>query len=91
MQLRLHDRSLGYPIRIKKKVAELEKECLRQEEEFAILEEEMRNYLVFYKNTIIPPLKDDEAELMTQLGEDLTAFILRYFCYGLFCNTWQPD
>ena len=72
-----HYRSLGCPIRIKKKVAELQNECLRQEE-VSILEEEMKNYLVFYKNTVIPQLKEDETELLTQLGED------QLFTYGNF-------
>ena len=43
----------GYPIRIKKKIAELENECTRYEEEIGILEKEMKNFIKYYRNNVI--------------------------------------
>lgn len=60
--------SIGYPIRIKKKVAEQQNECMRHEEEISILEKEMKNFLVFYKTTIIARLKESETELLVKLN-----------------------
>ncbi len=58
----------GYPTRVKKKIAELENECNRYEEEISILEKEMKNFIKYYGNNVIRRLKEDEANLLPQLN-----------------------
>ena len=73
------------PIRIKKKVAELKNECFRHEEEISILENEMKNFLIFYKNIIIPQLKENQTKLLDKLSTgEFTANISLLLCEHSF-------
>ena len=63
----------GYPTRVKKKIAELENECNRYEEEISILEKEMKNFIKYYRNNVIRHLKEDEANLLPQLNNGKTS------------------
>ncbi len=63
----------GYPTRVKKKIAELENECNRYEEEISILEKEMKNFIKYYRNNVIRRLKEDEANLLPQLNNGKTS------------------
>ena len=63
----------GYPTRVKKKIAELENECNRYEEEISILEKEMKNFIKYYGNNVIRRLKEDEANLLPQLNNGKTS------------------
>ena len=58
---------LGYPIRVKKKIAELENECTRYEEEIGILENEMKKFIKYYRNNVIRRLEENEANLLPHL------------------------
>ena len=57
----------GYPIRVKKKIAEVENECTRCEEKTGILKMEMKNFIRYYRNNVIRRLKE-EVKLLPQLN-----------------------
>ncbi|XP_028406811.1 uncharacterized protein LOC114529255 [Dendronephthya gigantea] len=64
-----------YPIRVKKKIAELENECTRYEEEIGILEKEMKHFIEYYRNNVVRRLKENEAILLAQLTSDKSEII----------------
>jgi ribonucleotide reductase beta subunit family protein with ferritin-like domain len=65
---RIRFSAAGYPIRVKKKIAELENECTRYEEEIGILETEMKNFIKYYRNNVIRRIKAEEAKLLPHLN-----------------------
>ena len=60
------------PIKHKRQVADVEMEVRRAKEEITLIEQEMINFITFYKRTVLVKLQDQQTSLENNLkGREL--------------------
>ena len=73
------------PIRVKAAVVDKFVAIRRIKEEMVLLIQEMTNFMTFYRDNILPKLREQDSQIRHAIGRGM------YFLILLYCPTWPKN